>query len=300
MKRSRYAGVAGVLRVDSGVSGPVLGITVCTHGNELCGLEALSNVLKILKRKVLLKGSIMMVVNNLKAAEKALNAKNLKDSLDARYIDVNMNRLPENLLKLTKDKRYEIRRALELIPVWKKFDYAIDIHSMTQNSQPILIVTKNLSQETIEGFLMRTIIKNIENVQIGKPAFAFYGRNSRVEVVEIEAGQHDDPKSVNIAMQSILAMLKNLKMIPDDTSRKTNSEKKEYVVVSSVMAEKSMVMSRRFRNFERVKKGEILARTPEREIRSPLAGHIVMVPRGKKIIKIGEEAFFLSKPVKRQ
>ena len=290
MKRSRYAGVAGVLRVDSGVSGPVFGITVCTHGNELCGLEAVLRILRILrKKKILLRGSIIMAVNNLGAADMA-----------ARYIDVNMNRLPKNLSRLTKDRRYEIQRARELVPVWKQFDYAIDIHSMTQNSQPILIVTKNLSQKMIRGFPMKAIIRNIENVQIGKPAFAFYGRNSRVEVVEIEAGQHDDPKSVNIATQSILAMLKNLKMIPDDTSRKTNSEKKEYVVVSSVMVEKSMVMSRRFRNFERVRKGEILARTPEKEIRSPLAGHILMVPRGRKVIKTDEEAFFLSQTMKRQ
>ena len=121
-----------------------------------------------------------------------------------------------------------------------------------------------------------------------------------IETVEIEAGQHRDPKSVDVSLRSILTMLENLKMISASESRKTFSKKKEYFIASSVMAEKDMVMIRQFQNFERVTKGEILARTPKKEIKSPFDGHIVMVPRGRKIVKIGEEAFFLSKPMKRQ
>lgn len=299
-KKSHLDDVAGVIVHNSGKPGPVLGITVCTHGNELSGLEAAHRISRWFEGGSKLKhGSVMLVLNNIKAAEKALRSKNPHNCLSARYIDVNMNRLPRNLCDLNFDSRYEVVRARELLPIWKKFDVALDIHSMTHQSPPILIAPSRLNERTIAGFPMKTIIRSIDKVQVGKPAFAFYG-NRPIEAVVIEAGQHAQKISVKRAEKSIRALLHNLGMVKNIGRKAKLETRNEYVITSSVIAEPGMIMSKQFRNFERIKKGQILAVVGPREVLSPFDGHIVMVPKGRKVISRGEEAFFLSKPVKRQ
>lgn len=144
IKSSRYEGINGVLFINSGVPGPILGITMQTHGNEPSGLATLWHFRHNFNLGAnLQKGSVFFIINNIQATENYFSALNMDDGEEketakrrARFADCNMNRLPEETLELSNDARYEVRRAQELRPVWQKLEVAIDIHSVLQKSPP--------------------------------------------------------------------------------------------------------------------------------------------------------------------
>jgi predicted deacylase len=128
------AGPAGTMIQDSGRPGPTVGITVMTHGNEPAGLAAWD----MLARRTplpLLRGRVVWVLNNLKAAERyfALPFEApFPDKQKTRALDRNMNRLPRDLAACQRGEAYEIDRSLALLPVWQGFDVGLDIHTTSQ------------------------------------------------------------------------------------------------------------------------------------------------------------------------
>src|SRR3989344_8257828 len=199
LKSSEFESVKGVLCINSGNPGPMLGITVSTHGNEPSGLAALwylRNEFKLTDN--LLRGSVFLVLNNVRATERYFAACATQDDAakkTARFCDHNMNRLPENSLILKGDTRYEILRVQELRPVWERFEVAFDIHSTQMPSDPMIIACGGLQEDLIKGFPVSILITNIEKVQVEKPAVSFYGVEGRIKTLAIEAGSHDNPSS---------------------------------------------------------------------------------------------------------
>lgn len=300
IKNSSCKEIPGVYKIDSNIPGPTLGITVCTHGNELSGVAAiyyLRNIYKIDKR--LKKGKILFVINNIRAGEKALMVKTKIERLKARYMDLNMNRLPKNLEKIRKDNRYEIKRSKELIPVWDSFDCSLDIHSTTQDNKPMIIAAENLDFSLTRGFPIGIVIKNIDKIQIGAPAFAFYGKGRNIQTLEIEAGQHESVKAQSVAVSCILSLLKNLKMINGKTKNGTREVEEYFIFDSVIFPHNKYELSKTFKDFELVKKGQLLASFKGKEIFSLSDAHVLFSPKKKKSVKINEEIMFLSKPVRK-
>ena len=293
-------GVKGVLQIDSGKSGPVFGITVCTHGNELAGLATVHYLINIYKiKKKLMNGSLIIAVNNLRACKRALDAKNEVGRLKSRYIDMNMNRLPERMVNVNNKNQYEIRRAKSLMPIWKMFDIAIDIHSTIQDNQPMVIARTNLNYGLIKDFPIDILITNIDKVQCGiPPAFGFYGVNKNIQTIGIEAGQHDSKKSHETAIKCVLSMLKKKGMIASKQSGLKYKIFREYRIFDSVVfANRNSRLSRVLRDFETVRKGELLAIADNKNIYAPSDCCIMMAPKGIKPVKIHEEVIFLSMPM---
>jgi predicted deacylase len=301
LRKSEYLGAKGIIRIDSGKPGPVFGLTICTHGNEIAGLAAVSYLRnKYNIRQKLLKGSIVIVVNNLKAAEKALKAKTETGRLKSRYIDLNFNRLPKDLLKITGDSRYEVNRAKDLLPIWNMFDVALDIHSTIQDNPPMIIASDNLDYSLVKGFPIKTVISNIVKVQIGAPAFSFYGGKKKIQTVEIESGQHDKVSSQAVAVKSILSLLKELRMIKGKNKLKRKIFEEYYVYDSVIFPNKKAVLIQVFKDFSVVEKGEVIATINNKKVKANEDSCILMAPKGVRPVKVGEEAVFLSKPVNKK
>lgn len=298
LKNSEYLGVKGILRIDSNKPGPIFGLTICTHGNEIAGLAAASYLRnKYQINKKLIRGSVIIVINNLKAAEKSLRAKTEIGRLKSRYIDLNFNRLPKNLLKVGIDNRYEINRVKELLPVWNEFDVALDIHSTVQNNPPMIIASNNLDYSLVKGFPIETVISNIVDIQIGAPAFSFYGGKKKIQTIEIESGQHDLISSQNVAIESILSLLIELGMVEGKNKNKNKAFKEYFVYDPIIFPNKLATLNRIFKDFEIVKKGETLAKINNKEVKATEDSCVLMAPKGLRPVKVGEEAVFLSKPV---
>ncbi len=310
IKNSTYDNVRGIWYVDSGKKGPVLGITMHTHGNEPSGIAVLwyfRNHFKLADK--LQSGSIFFVINNLKATEDYFSTFEMEDGEEkeekkrrARFCDHNMNRLPENIFNLIDDERYEIRRAQELKKIWSKFDVAFDIHSTSKETDPMIIACGGLQKDLISGFPVKIIITNIEKVQIGKPAIYFYGegRAKKTRTLAIEAGSHENSSSFNCAIDCTTALFQNLGLIERSMNASRETGYDEYLVDGSVIfPDSSFEMSKIFEMFEPIVKGQILAQNKDVKIVAQFNGHVLMGSPKINPTSIKEEAMFLSRPVRK-
>lgn len=311
-----YKDVQGVICIDSGKQGPVLGITAMTHGNEPSGLAIFNYLLgsKINLHENLLCGKVYLVVNDIEATKKYFEAERMSGSKNkeraekkeairkARYVDVNMNRLPALTMTKLEDRRYEVVRARELSMIWKEFDVALDVHSTTGKSEPMIIVCgEHFDLSLVKGFPIRDVLTRIDEVQIGVPALSFYGSKSTTTAFGIETGQHTDPKSFDRAKRCSVSLLQNLKMLKG-TPRGAVVAYSEYEIQSSlVFRDNHFDFVRDFDHKYLAYQGDVLAEncvTGER-VRAPFDCHLLMPSSSRGPSKdVSEEMAFLSKPVK--
>ncbi len=120
LKNSEIDGIPGVVCIDSGKNGPTVGVTICTHGNEPVGLAVAEYLLT--DSFFLQSGRLYIICNNIQATECFLNAgcDDVRES--SRYLEANMNRLPDDLIDKNTDTYvlpYEWRRSQELYPLWQ-------------------------------------------------------------------------------------------------------------------------------------------------------------------------------------
>lgn len=303
MEGCTYEEVPGVLEIDSGVPGPILGITTCTHGNEPSGLAIIDFLLGDFDIKSKLQcGTLFLVVNNIDAAKKFFAATNEDELRKARYVQINMNRLPRNTLELNKDTRSEIKRAIKLRPIWKRFTVALDIHSTTSDSPPMIISRgkdfdriKNL----VRGFPIKVLISNIDEIQKNVPAISFYGpQNESIPAFAIEAGQHTQEASFERACLCAVATLQNLNMISGTPEIKIDKYEEYEIVDSIFFGDMSWdFVEEKFKDFApKIKPGDIIAKSSDgREICAVIDGHLVLPSnnRGEKK-DITEENSFIS------
>jgi hypothetical protein len=130
--RSGNTGVEGVWQFDSGITGRHVMITALIHGNELCGAWAVKGLLEAGVRPQ--QGKLTLAFCNL-AAFDTFDA----NSHDAsRFVDEDMNRQwsGERLQALNSQER---RRVAALQPFVDQADWLLDLHSMHERAEPLLL-----------------------------------------------------------------------------------------------------------------------------------------------------------------
>ncbi len=302
IRRMKYLGIPGIYLVDSGLSGPTVGVTLHTHGNEPSGMAVvwhLRHYYQIWQR--LIRGKIFFVVNNLRAAERFYSARSSEKKRLCRFVDLNMNRLPADLMTTKRGSGlYEVKRARQLKNVWGLFDVAIDIHSTHQESRPMIINCGSYDPVLIHGFPIKTIILDIEKVQVRKPAAAFYGSRN-VQVLGIEAGSHENPRSFVTAITCVKALLQNLGMIPGTNiaNKLSKTARDTFRVIGSVFfSDNSYELTREFKSFSWVEANSIVATGKEKPITCPKSCYVILAPKGRKPMSIKEEVLFFADRVK--
>jgi hypothetical protein len=299
--------IPGVIVFDSGIPGPTIGITAMTHSNEPSGLAAIwfyrraGNLANRIK-----KGKVIMVLNNLESSFnyfKFVQERNKQQSRLARFKDKNMNRLPKDSLTLLNDQRYEVKRAQELLPIWRQFDFALDIHSTSQEAPPMIVTVGGFYPKIIKDFPIEIIITNCENIQIGVPACYFYGAAiGTIPSMVLETGYYENQVSFLLGIECVERLLSNLGVI--DEVKKENIMPQNFTEYkmngSLVVPNDSYRMARAFKWFELIKKGEILADGNQGPILMPLDGQLLF-PKGRIEItakETAEELMFFAEPVK--
>lgn len=262
LSKKKFQGIKGVHVFDSGVRGPTVGITVQTHGNEPVGLAVYPFLEKLLLGSNGLKsGRVFLVLNNIRASRNYLKAASKGDRAGcekARFVDVNMNRLNKRQLANKDCRLYEIRRAKELMPVWRQFEYGIDIHSTSLKSNPMIIAVKKSNLDLVKKFPFRDILTNIDDVQVGVPACALYGNKSS-SIFGLEAGQHNEKESFRRAVLSVEILLSSLDMI-DVKQSGVGTKKRIFKIFDAFIPKNnSYKMVKTFRTFQKIKKGELIA-----------------------------------------
>lgn len=131
--RAGNTGTEGVWHFDSGVPGRCVMVTALVHGNEVCGAWAVRGLLEAGLRPR--RGSLALAFCNLAAFDLFDAA-----SPDAsRFVEEDLNR-QWSLQRMTDARTAERRRARELLPFVQRADWLLDLHSMHEPGEPLLLV----------------------------------------------------------------------------------------------------------------------------------------------------------------
>lgn len=302
-----YRGVDGVWKFSANKPGPVLGITMCTHGDEPAGLAVLWNFIDQNLQDKLLCGSVIFVLQNIDAAAGYFDDTDSDQRRKFRYTPggINFNRLPEEALELKDHPAYEIGRLQKLYKIYQEFEYGFDIHT-SDDKVPVIIAGGRFYPELVRGFPVETVLTNIESVQINVPSFTFFGgKKSNIPVMEIEAGLHESPVSFKTAIDCSLALMQNLTMLPGKTRKEVSAYKEYYIHDRVVFPNDTFELVKTFSYYEEVTAGQVLAKGiadgGPQEIIAVENGHVIFPPIGKlkrDYFSTSEEVLFISKPVK--
>lgn len=131
--RAGNTGTEGVWHFESGVPGRRVMLTALIHGNELCGAWAVQGLLEAGVRPR--RGSLTLAFCNLAAFDRFDAA-----AFDAsRFVDEDMNR-QWSTGRIANATTVERRRAGELLPFIQRTDWLLDLHSMHEPGDPLLLV----------------------------------------------------------------------------------------------------------------------------------------------------------------
>jgi len=134
--REGNTGTDYVFRFDSGRAGPAVGVAGLTHGNEICGMTAVTALLDAGIRPE--RGSLVLWLGNVAAYER-LRADDPANQTLHRFVDRDMNRAwGDDVVHGDRDS-VEARRVRELLPFVDGLDSLLDIHSTTFCERPFFV-----------------------------------------------------------------------------------------------------------------------------------------------------------------
>jgi predicted deacylase len=203
--RTGNDGVDYVHVLDSGRPGPAVMVQALTHGNEFSGAIALDFLFR--EKANPLKGKLILAFANVAAFARF----DFADPDRSRFIDEDYNRVwAEAVLGGPRDSA-ELRRARALRPFVDAADYLLDLHTMTEPCRPIMVC--GMLDKGAE-FARRVGVPADLLIDTGHPAGlrmrdrgGFGDPASSKNALLIEAGQHWEKSSVDVAIDTTLRFL---------------------------------------------------------------------------------------------
>ena len=283
--------------------GPLLLVTAGVHGNEPSGVIALDRVFRNLKKnQIPIRGTFVGLCGNMGALQK-----------QKRFIDQDLNRTwgaeeVEKILNASQGSlNSEQREALDILDYvkeleQKKFEdkFYIDCHTTSSESIPYFSVeerggclpfARRFPVHSVLGFadMIPTTIDG---------HFCKSGYNS----FTLEAGQHDEISSVenceaviNVALvQSGCVDMKNLQCFDrcrDVLARLIMDDKRTFDIIHrhEIHEGDDFIMEPGFVNFQKISKGELLAKDKNGDVFSQWDARILMPLYQKQ----GNDGFFI-------
>lgn len=281
----------------TGEPGPGLIVTAGVHGNEPSGIIAFKKVWQtLLQSAPPFKGELTGLAGNLAALSK-----------NVRLIDRDLNRVcfvkNEEKLKAGIDLSYhESREFLALIREFEAAQhegisriYFLELHTTSSASQPYISVNRESNSYRFANSFPLPVVKGIEDYI---PGHVDYYLNQKGHAgCTVEAGQHDAFSSIENHESAIWLALAhvgclNKEDIPDFEVHYERLNKlgaglpSSYEVIYryEIGEEEAFKMNPGYINFQKISKGEILARSDGRNIVSEWNARIFMPlyqPEGK-------------------
>lgn len=265
-------------------------ITVCIHGDETCGLNAVN---ELLEEGFFEKGfdSKNVQVNILLGNPKAVIEKK-------RFIDVNLNRIftsqyiEQNLKSnFNPNAPYEDSRLSEIIQEIEKCDYYLDLHSTSAPTQPFAIVTPDPESESIaKNFPVKFVLHNVIRVIFGTSID--YAHLFKKPAICVECGQHQARSTVDIAKETIKSFITGMDLNSSENISMNDSTSPDVLWVDkSVILKNGFHFHKRVKAFDWVNHDELVAADRESgELRCPYKqGAYLIMPIANPVV--GEEAW---------
>lgn len=280
--------------------GPTIVFFGGIHGNEPAGIFALETVLSKLETKNV-GGSIYAISGNLKA---------LKEG--KRYINKDLNRLwtqkdidallQSRSLVSEHHEQLEIYNLIHEILLKNKGPfYFIDLHTTSSKTLPFITINDAIINRKFSEQFPVPIVLGIEEYLQG-PLLSYINTLGYVSL-GFESGQHNSKNAISNCVAFINLVLKQTKVVPHldfDKNYKTlkiaaQSIDKFFEIAYLHRIENidSFDILPAFKSFERIKKGELIAKHNNKEITARYSGRIFMPLYQKN----GNEGFFLIKKI---
>lgn len=286
--RQGNVGIDYVHRLTAREPGPHVALNALIHGNEFCGMTALTWLLEQRFRPA--RGTVTLVFSNVAAYERFDPAK----PLDSRFVDRDMNRVWTEQILDGDDASTEVRRARALRPVFAAADSLLDIHSTTFAVRPMLVYTdldkmRRLAQAV--GSPPTHIVSPggrhqggllIEFGAFGDPA-------STKTAMVVECGHHFARGSGDLAIDTALRFLAHHGLVDRDFAaahlKPRPAEAATVYTISDVVICRGgdAGFTRPLEGFEEFAAGELIGHDGEREIRAPYDRCAVLMPKAQLV-----------------
>ncbi|MCO6460978.1 MAG: succinylglutamate desuccinylase/aspartoacylase family protein [Saprospiraceae bacterium] len=301
-------------RYDEGVRGPLVICIGGLHGNEKAGIRAIDLMLKMLEVEHItnvdfeFKGRFLGVTGHLAAVLQ-----------NQRYLEKDLNRLwtQEKIADLNHRSRetldaedlelYDLESLItrEISEYKPERTIILDLHTTSADGGIYTIVPDHpLAIEFALGIKAPVILGFLEGLQ-GTTLHYFTDENFPGEITGIcfEAGQHEDPASVNRAIAAITNCLRFGGCVEERHIEGRHIEVlKEYsedlppltrlAYRYAIHPDEEFKMLPGFTNFQPVHKGQHLADNQNGQVLCPMDGFILMPLYQSK----GEDGFFIVQP----
>lgn len=266
-------------------------ITVCVHGNEPCGW----NALKQLSAEHYFNddfwkshpgiSSLTMVLANPNATRE-----------NKRFVDANLNRLFD---VEHEHQGYEHSLLETLQQNIDCSDWYMDLHSTSASSEPFCIAVENtVSQSVAECMPVTFVLEDLLESLEGTTMHWACRNQGRVAIV-VECGQHASPAAVAVAKECIQEFL-HLASFPARSLQKPPEPSTKSIVLTChdcqpVHAGFKYVSDQVPRPFSHVHYNDLIAVDSTGEIRCHFPeGAFLIMPTAHSIV--GEEAWFWGRP----
>lgn len=284
------------------------------HGNEPAGVHALKEVFRMLDNErsihpgFIFHGKFVGFIGHLQAFHN-----------NVRFLEQDLNRIwePSFVEKLIREKNPEQSgEAREVVEIFESIRAEIlafpakeivllDLHTTSADGGIFSIPTDETGSLTLARALEVPVILRLQN-NIEGPLLKFAAAGhfntapAKVSAVAFEAGQHEDPQSVQRSVAAVISCLRaarcfrrdDMKSPHDSLLRKTSVQAPPVVILRYVHHIKpgdQFKMRPGYLNFQEIRKGEHLADDINGPVFSPLTGLILMPLYQPK----GSDGFFI-------
>lgn len=212
--RDGNRGVSYFTTFDSGRPGPKVLITALVHGNELCGAIALDDLFQNDVRPLV--GSLTLGFCNV-----AANAEFRADyPAFSRFIDEDFNRVWDLDTLESDTHSLERARAREIRPIVDEADFLLDIHSMQNATEPLVLAGRHEKGRLLaEKIGAPGLIVHDTGHASGRRMrdYTFFNdpADPRSSVL-VECGQHWSHSAADVAVDVTYRFLRAMEMIDDD------------------------------------------------------------------------------------
>lgn len=285
--------------------GPTMVVVGGIHGNEPAGVIAVERVLRALQRhKPAMRGRLLGLAGNIRALAK-----------DVRYVERDLNRrwYPDHLARLRDQDRSkdspedtEQRELLEIFDrLDEQFDHpliVLDLHSFSAEGPPFSVVADALRNRPLALELRVPIIFGLEEAVDG--TLLGYLADLGHIAIGFEAGQHEDPRTVEnhiaaIWLSLVRAGLLERDAVPDyehhvarlEDAAKDLPSAVEIVYRHAIRPSDEFRMDPGWVSFQPLRRGERVAADRDGEVQAPMSGCMLMpLYQGQ-----GEDGFFIAR-----
>ena len=294
--RRGNTGIDYVHRFDSGQPGPHVLINALTHGNEICGMVAVTHLLDTGVRPAI--GTLTVSFANVQAYESFDAA----DPFMSRQLVHNLNRVWSAQQLDGDEDSPELRRARALRPVVAAADHILDIHSTSQDVVPFWVYPAFGRNAAVALAIGRPQVHLVmpQGLGSGTPLIQ-HGRHGQDNseagaAVVVECGQHFLQASADLATRVTLDFLAHFGLVEPRPAPPGEAAQRRFELLEThLIQSQEFAFVRPLHGFEVFAQGELIATNGPDEIRAPCDGCTIFMP--SRTVVVGREAVYLTRPL---